>query len=83
MGTPGNGQAIDQTSAHNHSYGLGGAGSPQLVGGNRSGDPTNSYTTGNTNGLYSYVVPGGSGVTVNNIMLTNPPNFGVFYFIKI
>jgi microcystin-dependent protein len=83
MGTPGNGQAIDQTSAHNHTYGLGGSGSPQLVNGNRSGDPTQSYTTGNTNGLYSYTIPGGGGVTVNNIMLNNPPNFGVFYYIKI
>jgi microcystin-dependent protein len=82
MGTPGNGQAIDQTSAHNHGYGLGGAGSPQLVNGNRSGDPTQSFTTGNTNGLYSYTIPGGGGVTVNNIMLNNPPNFGVFYYIK-
>ena len=83
MGTPGNGQAIDQTSVHTHGYGLGGGGSPYLVGGERSGDPTQGFTTAAPNGLYSYTIPGGGGATVNNIMLNNPPNFGVFYYIKI
>jgi len=83
MGTPGSGQAIDQTSAHTHGYGLGGGGSPYLVGGERSGDPTQSFTTAAPNGLYSYTVPGGGAVTVNHIMLNNPPNFGVFYYIKV
>jgi microcystin-dependent protein len=82
MGTPGNGQAIDQTSAHTHTYGLGGGGSPYLVNEERSGDPTQPFTTTTPNGLYSYTIPGGAAVTANHIMLNNPPNFGVFYYIK-
>jgi microcystin-dependent protein len=83
MGTPGNGQAIDQTSGHLHTYNLGNgrsynvAGAPDLIADN------NGRNTSVPQGLYSYNIPGGAAVTVNHIMLNNPPNFGVFYYIKI
>jgi hypothetical protein len=82
MGTPGNGQAIDQTSAHTHTYGLGGGASPYLVNEERSGDPTQSFLTTPPNNLYTYTIPGGATVNASHIMLNNPPNFGIFYYIK-
>jgi microcystin-dependent protein len=83
MGTPGNGQAIDQTSRHLHTYNLGNgrsynvAGAPDLIADNNGKD------TSMPQGLYSYTIPGGAAVSVNHIMLNNPANFGVFYYIKI
>jgi hypothetical protein len=83
MGTPGSGQAIDQTSRHLHTYNLGNgrsynvAGAPDLIADNNGKD------TSVPQGLYSYTIPGGAAVSVNHIMLNNPPNFGVFYYIKI
>jgi microcystin-dependent protein len=82
LGSPGQGQAIDQTSAHIHTYNLGNgrsynvAGAPDLIANN------NGQNTSVPQGLYSYNIPGGGGVSANHIMLTNPPNFGVFYYIK-
>jgi hypothetical protein len=81
MGTPGNGQAIDQTSPHIHTFFKGGR---QAGGGAEftAGDPNVGQNTTQPQGLYSYTIPGGAAVTANHIMLNNPPNFGVFYYIK-
>jgi microcystin-dependent protein len=82
MGTPGNGQAIDQTSRHLHTYNFGNgraynvAGAPDLIADNNGRD------TSSPQGLYSYTIPGGAAVSVNHIMLNNSPNFGIFYYIK-
>jgi microcystin-dependent protein len=82
VGSAGITQAIDQTSPHIHTFFKGGR---QAGGGAEftAGDPNVGQDTTPPKDLYTFIVPGaGLNVIGTNTMLNNPPNFGVFYYIK-
>jgi len=82
MGTPGISQAVDQTSAHKHTYNLGDgkaynvAGAPDYISNNNAKD------TSTPQGGYVFTIPGGAATATTNTMVNLPPNFGIYYYIK-
>jgi len=82
-GSPGNTQAIDQTSPHQHVWLVAGGSSSQITGGqNTSGTPNIGQNTSQPNSQYNYNAPGGGLVVGTNTQNNLPPMFGVFYLIR-
>jgi hypothetical protein len=80
-GSPGNTQAIDQTSPHLHTFFKGGR---QAGGGAEftAGDPNVGQDTTPPKSQYNYTPPGGPLVIGTNTQNNLPPMFGVFYLIR-
>ena len=80
-GSPGNTQAIDQTSPHTHAFFRGGreaaAGADYTA-----GFPNVGQLTGPPQSQYNYTAPGGVLVTGTNTQNNLPPMFAVFYLIR-
>lgn len=82
-GTPGNTQAIDQTSPHQHTFYVPGGRSSQIAEAqNKAGDPNIGMNTSQPNSQYTFTLPGGGTAVGTNTQNNLPPMFGVFYLIR-
>jgi hypothetical protein len=82
-GTPGNTQAIDQTSPHQHTFYVPGGRSSQIAEAqNKAGDPNIGMNTSQPNSQYNFTLPGGGTAVGTNTQNNLPPMFGVFYLIR-
>jgi hypothetical protein len=80
-GSPGNTQAIDQTSPHTHAFFRGGR--DAAAGADfTAGFPNVGQLTGTPQNQYNYTAPGGAVVVGTNTQNNLPPMFGVFYLIR-
>jgi microcystin-dependent protein len=82
LGSAGITQAVDQVAPHIHNFFRGGreaGGGAEFT----AGFPNVAQDTSQPKDQYSFIVPGvGANVVGTNTMLNNPPNFGIFYYIK-